>query len=159
MNDKDANVYAPELVNTTYCLGVGYNTKKSVQIVTKDTDAVKVNKVTYEMWDTRNHKYDTPLTSIEYYSYDHKAILFGDGDGTMPTNACLGGLNYNGDKTISNTKGSRAIYPLPEARQTTTICYYNTDHGTVGGYWDVLKWDFYEMIDKIIVEDEINPFF
>ena len=159
VNDKDANVYAPELVNTTYCLGVGYNTKKSVQIVTKDTDTVKVNKVTYEMWDTRNHKYDTPLTSIEYYSYDHKAILFGDGDGTMPTNACLGGLNYNGDKTISNTKGSRAIYPLPEARQTTTICYYNTDHGTVGGYWDVLKWDFYEMIDKIIVEDEINPFF
>ena len=67
--DKEANVYAPELVNTTYCLGVGYNTKKSVQIVTKDTDTVKVNKVTYEMWDTKNHKYDTPLTSIEYYSY------------------------------------------------------------------------------------------
>lgn len=53
VNDKDANVYAPELVNTTYCLGVGYNTKKSVQIVTKDTDTVKVNKVTYEMWDTK----------------------------------------------------------------------------------------------------------
>lgn len=29
VNDKDANVYAPELVNTTYCLGVGYNTKRA----------------------------------------------------------------------------------------------------------------------------------
>lgn len=44
-------------------------------------------------------------------------------------------------------------------KQITNICYYNTNHGTVGGYWDVLKWDFYEMMDKIIVEDEINPFF
>lgn len=165
-------VYAPELVNTTYCLGVGYNTKKSVQIVTKDTDTVKVNKVTYEMWDTKNHKYDTPLTSIEYYSYDHKAILFGDGDGTMPTNACLGGLNYKDNKTTTNEKTKMPIYDenkktyvLQEyiikqvRKQITNICYYNTNHGTVGGYWDVLKWDFYEMMDKIIVEDEINPFF
>lgn len=114
------------------------------------------------MWDTKNHKYDTPLTSIEYYSYDHKAILFGDGDGTMPTNACLGGLNYKDNKTTKNTNNKadtkgRAIYPA--YKQITNICYYNTNHGTVGGYWDVLKWDFYEMMDKIIVEDEIKPFF
>lgn len=158
-------VYAPELVNTTYCLGVGYNTKKSVQIVTKDTDTVKVNKVTYEMWDTKNHKYDTPLTSIEYYSYDHKAILFGDGDGTMPTNACLGGLNYKDNKTTTNEKTKMPIYDenkktyvLQEyiikqvRKQITNICYYNTNHGTVGGYWDVLKWDFYDMIDAIIAK-------
>lgn len=168
----NVRVYAPELVNTTYCLGVGYNTTKSVQIVTKDTDTVKVNKVTYEMWDTRNHKYDTPLTSIEYYSYDHKALLYGNGDGTMPTNACLGGLNYKDGKTTTNEKTKMPIYDenkktyvLQEyiiqqvEKQITNICFYNADHGTVGGYWDVLKWDFYEMMDKIIVEDEINPFF
>lgn len=167
---SEEDVFAPELVNTTYCLGVGYNTKKSVQIVTKDTDTVKVNKVTYEMWDTKNHKYDTPLTSIEYYSYDHKAILFGDGDGTMPTNACLGGLNYKDGKTIENAKARRHVFKdgkfVLENRkiskaynQVSSVCIYIANHGTVGGYWDVLKWDFYEMMDKIIVEDEINPFF
>lgn len=158
---SEEDVFAPELVNTTYCLGVGYNTKKSVQIVTKDTDTVKVNKVTYEMWDTRNHKYDTPLTSIEYYSYDHKAILFGDGDGTMPTNACLGGLNYKDGKTIENAKARRHVFKdgkfVLENRkiskaynQVSSVCIYIANHGTVGGYWDVLKWDFYEMMDKII---------
>lgn len=161
----NVRVYAPELVNTTYCLGVGYNTKKSVQIVTKDTDTVKVNKVTYEMWDTRNHKYDTPLTSIEYYSYDHKALLYGNGDGTMPTNACLGGLNYKDGKTTTNEKTKMPIYDENEKtyvlqeyiikqvrKQITNICFYNADHGTVGGYWDVLKWDFYDMIDAIIAK-------
>lgn len=159
--DDEANVFAPELVNTTYCLGTGYNTKKSLQIVTKDTDTVKVNKVTYEMWDTKNHAYDNALTSIEYYSYDHNAILYGDGDGTMPTNACVGGLNYKDGKTLENVKARRHVlidgkFVLENRKisravnQVSSVCLYIANHGTVGGYWDVLKWDFYEMIDEIV---------
>ncbi len=160
-NADEANVFAPELVKTTYCLGTGYNTKKSLQIVTQDTDTVKVNKVTYEMWDTKNHAYDNPLTSIEYYSYDHNAILYGDGDGTMPTNACVGGLNYKDGKTLENVKARRHVlidgkFVLENRKiskafnQVSSVCLYIADHGTVGGYWDVLKWDFYEMIDEIV---------
>lgn len=161
--DDEAKVFAPELVKTTYCLGTGYNTKKSLQIVTQDTDTVKVNKVTYEMWDTKNHAYDNPLTSIEYYSYDHNAILYGDGDGTMPTNACVGGLNYKDGKTLENVKARRPVYNAqtktfelqqfiisPAFEKQSSVCLYIADHGTVGGYWDVLKWDFYEMIDEIV---------
>ena len=39
------------------------------------------------------------------------------------------------------------------------IKFYTADHGSVGGYWDILKYDFYEMIDKINEEDALNPFF
>lgn len=161
VESEEANVFAPELVKTIYCLGTGYNTKKSLQIVTQDTDTVKVNKVTYEMWDTKNHAYDNALTSIEYYSYDHNAIIYGDGDGTMPTNACVGGLNYKDGKTIENAKARRHIlkdgkFVLENRKisnaynQVSSVCIYIADHGTVGGYWDVLKWDFYEMIDEIV---------
>lgn len=154
--DGIKDTFAPDVVNTIYCLGRGYNTKKSLQFVTSDTDTVRTNKITYHAYDTFNHNYDTPLTSVEYYSFDHNAIIYGDGDGTMPTNSCIGGQNYNGGTyTLGNPRHNIAAVN----GTGKPIKFYTADHGSVGGYWDILKYDFYEMIDKINEEDALNPFF
>ena len=74
----------------------------------------------------------------------------------MPTNSCIGGQNYNGGTyTLGNPR-----HDIAAVNGTgKPIKFYTADHGSVGGYWDILKYDFYEMIDKINEEDALNPFF
>lgn len=102
--------HSTELVNTVYNVGCGLITKKALTFTKGTGNALSTDG-----------------------SFKHDFVIYGDGDGTVPLNSALAGLDVE------------EVY----AAGNTIHFYEKCDHGMVGCDWELLRADFYAMMDGL----------
>lgn len=102
--------HSTELVKTVYNVGCGLITKKALLFKAGTNGGLTTDG-----------------------SFNHDKVIFGDGDGTVPLNSALAGLDI------------AEIY----ANGNTIHFYERGDHGMVGCDWELLREDFYAMMAEL----------